>query len=141
MDELLYADELPAELLAVSVDNTQLHAEYRRIAAEQAALRRVAALVARGVEPSEVFDAVTKEMCRCVGGECAGLYRYEAGGEITLVAGAYHPAAAPVQWPVGTRTPIAGGTLASMVLHTGEAARMDSYENVAGVVATQVRAI
>jgi putative methionine-R-sulfoxide reductase with GAF domain len=141
MDELLDADELPAELLAVSVDNTELHAEYRRIAAEQAALRRVAALVSRGVEPPEVFDAVTKEMCRCAGGECAGLYRYEAGREITLVAGAYHPAAAPVQWPVGRRTAIAGNTLASMVLHTGEAARMDSYENVSGVVAAQVRAI
>jgi hypothetical protein len=80
-------------------------------------------------------------MCRCVGGEGAGLYRYETSGEITLVAGAYHPAATPVQWPVGTRTPIAGNTLASTVLRTRSPARMDSYENVAGDLATQVRAI
>jgi hypothetical protein len=54
MDELLYADELPAEELAVSVDSAQLYAEYRCLAAEQAAMRRVAMLVARGVEPSDV---------------------------------------------------------------------------------------
>src|ERR1700730_3893356 len=141
MDELLYADELPAEELAVSVDSAQLYAEYRCLAAKQPAMRRVAMLVARGVEPSDVFDAVTKEMCRCVAAEGAGLYRYEAGGEITLVAGSYHPAAAPAQCPVGTRTPIVGNTLASTVLRTSGPARMDSYDNVAGPLATQVRAI
>ncbi|MBB5166798.1 helix-turn-helix domain-containing protein [Mycobacterium sp. AZCC_0083] len=138
MDELLAADEPP---LAEYLDDVALHTEYRRLVSEQAALRRLATLVARGVEPCEVFDAVTSEMCRCVGGECAGLYRYETNGEITLVAGAYHPAATPVQWPVGTRTPIAGNTLASNVLRTGGPARMDSYENVAGALATRVRAI
>jgi hypothetical protein len=141
MDELLTAGELPAAALAMSVDNAQLYALYRRLAAEQAALRRLATLVARGVEPSEVFDAVTKEMCRCVPAEGAGLWRYEASGEITMVAAAYHPAAAPLKWPVGTRTPIAGNTLASMVQRTGGPARMDSYENVAGVLATRVRAV
>src|SRR5271156_5895246 len=139
MDELLYADELPAELLAVSVDNTQLHAEYRRIAAEQAALRRVATLVARGVEPSEVFDAVTNEMCRSVPAECAGLWRYETSGEITRVAAAYLSASAPAKWPVGARTPIAGNILASMVQRTGRPARMDSYENFGGPIAARAR--
>jgi hypothetical protein len=147
MDELLAADEPrlagqhehldDVEML----DDVALHTEYRRLVAEQAALRRLAVLVARGVAPSEVFDAVTNEMCRCVGGEAAGLYRYETSGEITLVAGAYHRAAAPVQWPVGTRTPIASNTLASTVLRTRGPARMDSYENVTGVLATQVRAV
>ena len=88
MDELLAADEPPlAEQLDEPFDDVTLYAEYRRLVAEQAALRRLATLVARGVEPWEVFDAVTKEMCRCVGGECAGLYRYETSGEITLLAG------------------------------------------------------
>jgi GAF domain-containing protein len=124
MDELLAADEPSlAGQLDEYLDDVAVHAEYRRLTAEHAALRRVATLVARGVEPSEVFDAVTNEMCRCVGGECAGLYRYETSGEITLVAGAYLHAAAPVQWPVGTRTPVAGNTLASTVLRTGGPAR------------------
>jgi sugar diacid utilization regulator len=104
-------------------------------------LRRVATLVARGVEPSEVFDAVTNEMCRCLPAECAGLWRYETSGEITLVAAAYLAPSAPAKWPVGTSTPTAGNSLASMVHRTGGPARMDSYENVAGDIATRVRAI
>ncbi|MDT5302182.1 MAG: hypothetical protein QOG79_5424, partial [Mycobacterium sp.] len=138
MDELLAADE-PS--LAEHLDDVALHTEYRRLASEQAALRRLATLVARGVEPWEVFDAVTKEMCRCVPAEGSGLWRYEASDEITMVAAAYHPAAEPVKWPVGARTPTAGNTLASMVQRTGGPARMDDYEDVAGVIATHVRAV
>jgi sugar diacid utilization regulator len=101
----------------------------------------VATRVARGIEPSEVFDAVTNEMCRCVPADGAGLWRYETSGEISLVAEAYLSASAPANWPVGTRTPIAGNTLASMVQRTGGPARMDSYENVAGDIAAHVRAV
>ena len=35
-----------------------------RLSAEQAALRRVATLVARGTKPAEVFSAVSKEVDR-----------------------------------------------------------------------------
>jgi hypothetical protein len=134
------AEELPAEF-DEDLDDDTLYAEYRRLAAEQDALRRLATLVAGGVEPCEVFNAVADEMRQSAGGECAGLYRYEITGEITLMAVAHHAAAAPVQWPVGTRTPIAGNTLASTVLHTGGPARVDSYDVEAGVVAAQVRAV
>jgi putative methionine-R-sulfoxide reductase with GAF domain len=99
----------------------------------------VATLVARGVEPSEVFDAVTIEMCRCVPAECAGLWRYETSGEMILVAAAYLSASAPAKWPVGTRTTIAGHALASMVQRTGTPARIDSYESVAGPIAARAR--
>jgi sugar diacid utilization regulator len=99
----------------------------------------VATLVARGVEPSEVFDAVTNKMCRCVPADCAGLWRYETSGEITLVAAAYLSASAPAKWPVGARTPIAGNILASMVQRTGGPARVDSYENVGGPIAARAR--
>jgi sugar diacid utilization regulator len=140
MDELLTAGELAAGQLDLSLDNAQLYAEYRRLAAEQAALRRLATLVARGVEPSEVFDAVVNEMRRCVSAPTAGLWRYESSGEITKVAAADRPAAQVMKWPVGTRTPIDGNTLAAMVQRTGRPARMDSYENSVGRVAEFVRA-
>jgi hypothetical protein len=64
MDDLLTADEFADRPRDGSLHHAHVYAEYRRLAAEQAALRRVAALVARGVEPSEVFDAVTNEMRR-----------------------------------------------------------------------------
>ncbi len=72
--------------------------------------------------------------------ECAVVWRYETSGEITVLAEAYL-ASAPVRWPVGTRTPIAGNTLASMVQRTGGPARMESYENVAGPIAAHAREV
>jgi PucR C-terminal helix-turn-helix domain/GAF domain/GGDEF-like domain len=140
MDELVTDGELADRQLDLSLDNALLYSEYRRLVAEQAALRRLAALVAGGVEPSEVFDAVVKEMRRCLLTERAALWRYEPSGEITLLA-ADHRSPAPVKWPVGTRTPIDGNTLAAMVERTGRPARMDSYENVAGSVAARVREV
>src|SRR5271169_4016318 len=139
MDELLTAGELAADLLDLSPENAQLYAEYRRLTAEHAALRRLATLVASGVEPSEVFDAVVNEMRRCVSAHTAGLWRYESSGEITKVAATDHPAAPLERWPVGTRTPIDGSTLAGIVQRTGRPARMDGYENSAGSLAAQVR--
>jgi hypothetical protein len=65
-----------------SVDSTQLYAEYRRLLAEQAALRRVATLVARGVGFLEVFGAVAEEMRRCVSADTAALRRFDTDGEI-----------------------------------------------------------
>jgi sugar diacid utilization regulator len=123
-----------------SVDSAQLCADYRRLVAEQAALRRLATLVARGVEPWEVFGAVAEEMRRCAPADTAGLSRFETGGEITLVAATAHPAAV-ASWPVGTRNLLESNTIASVVLHTGRPARIDSYDNVAGSIAARVRAV
>jgi predicted ATPase/signal transduction histidine kinase len=137
--ERLDGVKLIAGQLAVSLDNAQLYAEFRRIADEQAALRRVATLVARGVEPSEVFGAVTDEMRRCTDAMTAGLWRFETTGELTLLAAAAADPALLAKWPVGTRTPIEGNTLASTLLRTGRPARMDDYENVTGSIAERVR--
>jgi hypothetical protein len=82
VDGLLAAEEFPNERFDKSVDSTQLYAEYRRLAAEQAALRRLATLVARGVEPLEVFGAVADEMRRCVPADTAGLWRFDTDREI-----------------------------------------------------------
>ena len=78
MDGLVTAEECAAELDENRDDGT-LQAEYRRLAAEQAALRRLATLVARGVEPNEVFGAVAEEMRRCVPADTAGLWRFDDG--------------------------------------------------------------
>jgi PucR C-terminal helix-turn-helix domain/GAF domain/GGDEF-like domain len=140
VDEILTTGGSASGRLDLSPDSAQLYAEYRRLAAEQAALRRLATLVARGVEPSEVFDAVVKEMRRCLLTERAGLWRYETSGEITLLAADYR-SPQPAKWPVGTRTPTDGNTLAAMVRRTGRPARMDSYENSEGQLAARIRAM
>jgi hypothetical protein len=140
MDERSTGGELADGQLDWSPDKAWVYTEYRQLAAEQAALRRLSTLVARGVEPSEVFDAVVKEMRRCLFAERAGFFRYETNGELTLLAADYR-SPAPLKWPVGTRTPMDGNTLATMVHRTGRPARMDSYENAAGSTATLARAM
>src|ERR1700758_916675 len=138
VDELPIAEE-PAGLRPDEfVVSAQLGVEYRRLVAEQGALRRLAALVARGVEPMEVFGAVAEEMRRCVPADVAGLWRFENDGDIALVAAAAHPAAL-TRWPSGTRTPVQGNTLAALVLRTGRPARIDDYTSVAGPIGALVR--
>jgi hypothetical protein len=132
VDGLVTAEELAAEFDENLHDGT-LYAEYRRLAAEHAALRRLATLVAHGLEPLEVFGAVADEMRRCVSADTAGLWRFESDREITLVAGAADPEAL-ARWPVGTRTPVEENTLATLVQRTGRPARIDSYDNVAAAV-------
>ena len=137
MDELLTADE-PARQLDEHLDDVSLH-EYRRLVAEQAALRRVGTLVARGAEPLEVAGAVAEEIRRSVGAITAAIWRFDTSDEITLLAGVDPVTLA--KWPVGTRTPIEGNTIARMVYRTGLPARIDSYENIAGSIAARVRGI
>jgi sugar diacid utilization regulator len=139
VDELLIAEELAAEF-DDNVDDGKLYAKYRRLAAEQAALCRLATLVARGVDPLEIFRAVAEAMRRYVPADTAGLWRFESDREITVVAAAADPEAL-ARWPVGTRTPVKGNTLATLVQRTGRPARIDSYDNVAGPIAARVRAV
>ena len=51
-----------------------------RFAEEQAALRRVATLVARGAPPAEVFAAITEEAGRLLHADHATTGRYDADG-------------------------------------------------------------
>jgi len=139
VDGLLTVEELAAEF-DENRDDGKFHAEYRRLIAEQAALRRLATLVARGVEPLKVFGAVADEMRRCVPADTAGLWRFESDREITIVAAAADPEAL-ARWPLGTRTPVKGNTLATLVQRSGRPARIDSYDNVAGPIAARVRAV
>jgi sugar diacid utilization regulator len=138
VDGLVTAEECAAEFDENRDDGT-LQAEYRRLAAEQAALRRLATLVARGVEPLEVFGAVADEMRRCVPADTAGLWRFETDREITKVAAADPEALA--RWQMDTRTPVESNTIASLVLRTGRPARIDSYDNVAGPIAARAREV
>jgi hypothetical protein len=139
VDELVTAEECAAEF-DENLDDGTWYAKYRRLAAEQAALRRLATLVARGVAPMQVFGAVADEMRRCVPAATAGLWRFETDREITIVAAAADPEAL-ARWPVGTRTPVEGNTLATLVQRSGRPARIDSYDNVAGPIAARVRAV
>jgi hypothetical protein len=78
-----------ARLRAVEANRRRREAEesrdaIRMLADQQAALRRIATLVARAVP---VFSAVAEELARCLGATHATLVRYEADGAAVLLAG------------------------------------------------------
>jgi signal transduction histidine kinase/uncharacterized protein YoaH (UPF0181 family) len=124
------------ELAATAIANSDSREELTQLAVEQAALRRVATLVAEGAKPDEVFAAVGDEVARVMGVPIAVMLRYDPDGFATVLATAGAEYA-----PIGSRLPIDGLSLASVVLATGRAARIDDYAQVDSTIAETVRAI
>jgi signal transduction histidine kinase len=124
------------ELVATAIANAESRAAAARLAQEQAALRRVATLVAYGAPSAEVFAAVTGEAGRLLGAHLAGMARYESDDTVTVLtawaAEGEHPLV-PGPWPLD------GGDVASMVSKTGRSVRIDDYHGVAGRIAAFVR--
>jgi transcriptional regulator with GAF, ATPase, and Fis domain len=74
------------ELAAAAIANAQAEEQLRELAGTQAALRRLATLVAQGEPPEAVFAAVTREALRHFGSGTARMIRFELDGTATLVA-------------------------------------------------------
>jgi signal transduction histidine kinase len=110
--------------------------ELARLAEEQAALRRVATLVAHGAPPEELFTAVVEEVERVLPGAHAGLCRYAPDGTMTMVAISESLAD---RFPVGSRWPLGGKNVSTMVFETGRSARIDSYRDASGRIGAAVR--
>jgi signal transduction histidine kinase len=119
------------ELLATAVANAESRAGLARLGQEQAALRRVATLVAQGVPSEEVFAAVLEEVGRLLSVASAGMGRYEPDGAVTSVA-VWGRKADHV--PVGRRWTPDGKNLVSTVFETGRPARIDSYADFSSPV-------
>src|SRR6185437_16079597 len=102
------------------------------LAEEQAALRRVATLVAHESSPMEIFGAVTEEARRVLRCEVVGLLRFESDGAATLVAQSDTPWEPP---PLGTRFTLDGDNVIVRLVLTGEPARVDDWAGSSGSVA------
>ena len=72
----------------------------RALAEEQAALRRVATLVARAVPASDVFEAVATEVRQLLGADSTRLLRYEPDGSTVMLAGARDDGGTEVGAPI-----------------------------------------
>jgi hypothetical protein len=101
-------------------------------AEEQAALRRVAVLVAQQPSPSEVFTAVTEAVGLLLDADLAVLHVFPGDGTATTIAG----------WsgdgpslPIGTRLPLDGDSL----VESGAPVRIDSYAEAEGDAADLAR--
>ena len=107
--------------------------ERQTLADEQAALRRVATLVARGVAPHEVFAAVAEEVGRVLRVDYTAMSRYEPDATRTVVAAWSRSGSTVV--PVGTREILAGENVPTRVFETGRPSRIDHYGEDAGPAA------
>jgi GAF domain-containing protein len=118
------------ELAGTAIANAKAEQELRELADTQAALRRLAMLVARGERPQAVFAAVTREALRHFGGGTARMIRFELDGTVTLLAneGTTGPhVRVGDRWE---RYPPTG--LTTSVQTTGKAARVDDYHEIPG---------
>jgi signal transduction histidine kinase/PAS domain-containing protein len=132
----------PDEVVAIVRDFTEKrHAEakVRRLAEEQAALRRVATLVASDAAPEQVFQLVTEEVSRLLGIREAVLERF-VDDETGTVVGRYGRVMTG-GFEIGSTLPIEEGLTAWQVLHTGAPARVDSFEGAPGELAQRIRAL
>ena len=126
---------------AVEAEQRRREAEASRdelgvLAEQQAALRRVATLVARGVPPSEVFCAVARELARSLGVCSSALFRYQPDGTAVLLAACDEPGLNKM--PVGERFSSKGQNITALIRSTGRAARTDSREHASGPAAAQI---
>jgi PAS domain S-box-containing protein len=112
------------ELVATAIANAESRAALAELGDEQAALRRVATLVAQGASPQALFEAVAEEVGRLLPVSSATMGRFEPDGSVTTVASWSTTEAA---FPTGRRWPTEGTNVAWMVLQTGRSARIDDF--------------
>src|SRR4051794_7673338 len=125
------------ELVATAIANSQAQDELTRLAEEQAALRRVATLVASGATAGDVFDAVAQEVAQVLRLMNAAVCRYDQDGS-TMTVLAVH-GVRPETFGPGSRWPLDGPSMSAEVLRTGGPVRIDEYDGLPGSLAGAAR--
>jgi signal transduction histidine kinase len=126
-----------AERTRVAAALAQSEASQRALAAEQAALRRVATLVAGGAPPSRVFEQVTEEVARLLGMPGASVMRYDGARTATVVGGWSEDG--NLSLPVSSTFDLDGDTVVAKVLRSGEAQRVERYADAHGELAETLK--
>jgi PAS domain S-box-containing protein len=115
------------ELVATAIANSEARDHLRRVVDEQAALRRVATLIAEGAAPATLFSAVTEEVAGLFEDAAVTLDRYDGGVSTVL-------AATGIGFPVGSRWPLDVDSLAARVYATGRPVHVADYEDIAAAI-------
>jgi signal transduction histidine kinase len=126
------------ELAATAIANTEARRELGRVAAEQAALGRVATLVAVAVPPGDVFTAVAAEVAGLFGVPLVGLFRYEREGVATVIAGVGKISSyLGLHWPCPAGDP----DLVASLQRTGQPLRIEDYRQIRSAISGLAREI
>jgi signal transduction histidine kinase len=131
-------DEFVATIVDVT-ERRQAETELNRLAGEQAALRRVATLVAQGVRPAEIFSAVSDEIGGLFGTGAAAVVTFEPDGPAIVFVGVSK--SIERELPIGTRWNFDDALASAGVYRTGRPARVNvtDWSQVAGPIATTGR--
>ena len=105
-------------------------AKLEALLAEQAALRRVATLVASDPVPARLFEGVCQEVGRVLDVESVGVIRFEDDGTGTIVG--YWAADGAPKFQTGERLPLDGETVSAKLRRSGRSQRVDDYTDVRG---------
>ncbi|CAN5163496.1 hypothetical protein BH09ACT8_BH09ACT8_09540 [soil metagenome] len=124
-------------LLSAARDREQISAAVSALAEQQAALRRVATLVARNADPAEIFPVAVAELARGLRAEHVTLIRFESDTEALVVAGT--DAYPGRKFSAGERLSLLGDSVAIRIRRTGSPARMVDYGAATGPIAERVR--
>jgi PAS domain S-box-containing protein len=111
----------------------------RALADEQAALRRIATLVASEAPPSSVFEQVTAEVASLLQVAGASVLRYEADGRATVV-GSWREAGL-TGLPLGSSLDLEGDSVVARVHRSGHPERIDDYDDAPGALAEHMRGL
>ena len=122
-----------AERTRVAAALAQSERSQRALADEQAALRRVATLVAGGAPPSRVFERVTEEVARLLGMPGASVMRYDGARTATVVGGWSEDGTLTL--PVSSTFDLDGDTVVAKVLRSGRPQRVERYADARGDLA------
>src|SRR5919106_873819 len=111
--------------------------DLRKLADEQAALRRVATLIARESSPQQLFAIVAEQVARIINVPLVRLVRYEPDGSLAELIGGWGESVDPLA--IGTRWQLDGPGVLASVWQSGRPARLDDYTDVPGEAAAVVR--
>jgi signal transduction histidine kinase len=124
-------------IVASSIADAESRAAVRQLVDEQAALRRVATLVANAAPPNELFAAVTEEVGQLLQVDAAALTRYVSDDAMTIVA---LWGQRTDEYELGVTLPLGGKNLNTVIAETRRPTRIDTYVDASGGVGDYFRA-
>ena len=105
--------------------------------AEQAALRRVATMVASGTPAPALFGRVCEELGELLAVKSTDMIRYE-NERFATVVGSWTGNDIPA-FPVGEQIPVEGESVTAKLYRSGRPERVDDYDDVEGELAERLR--
>jgi signal transduction histidine kinase len=121
----------------VSMSSDDNPTRLQALLAEQAALRRVATMVAGLTSAPALFDQVCEELGELLAVKATDVVRYESE-RVATVVGSWSGNDTP-SFPVGVRVPVEGETVTAKIYRSGRPERVDDYACVDGEVAARLR--